>query len=194
MLDNITGTPFLGTTTNTRLSNPWRVSRVAVPVKVLKMDCELDEVFFGGWLEPTRFKPRKERHLITSLAGFLAEPANPTIFDFVEAETMVQTSTLGSPGGIRTHTTQILNLLSLPIGILGHISHLCFSQLPTISNRYEAMNFSTLYHQGEDDQASSLMRPFAHINPIHLTRHFSDGLIIILPYFSYPVLIPCQAL
>ena len=31
------------------------------------------------------------------IAGFLAEPANPTSFDFLGAETMVQTSTLGAP-------------------------------------------------------------------------------------------------
>ena len=53
------------------------------------------------------------------------------------------------------------------------------------------MNFSIF--NLERGWASSLIQPSAHINPIHLTRHFSDGLII-LPYFSYPVLIPCQAL
>lgn len=44
-------------------------------------------------------------------AGFMAKPANPTSFDFLGTETMAQTSTLGSPGQIRTDTLQILNLL-----------------------------------------------------------------------------------
>ena len=45
-------------------------------------------------------------------AGFMAEPANPTMFDFLGAETMVQTSTLGSPGEIRIRTVMILSHLS----------------------------------------------------------------------------------